>query len=558
MGGHDLSGFAEAAAEAIQHHVRARPVEGVFGVAGEGGGVGAQGLGEIGVAFDRGPGGRQGVKRLCSVLGIARSSFRYWRRTAADRAARQAAGTRPRDFRRFDREIHADLANPWLIRAQQAARALGEALGRSRWITGDVNRALVTVLSGFREGESIPYSELFTALGVRGLPVVRIAEVLDRLGLFTDDRAPPPTGGWSENSAGCLRESIAPSKPGSALSSTVARGPSLAPGPQHGPAWARPSRWCWSGTAATTTCESTREDIIAVRNAVTGKQSASRIVALRSPLRHAKNNGQIFRNPTIRIRVPRQTGGVLQALVQADIDEAIATASTPDIRLIRPGRRPLDDLTRRAVLHWLDHRRSRWPNTANPHLLITRKTAVELGPAGKLWTTRATRNLTAALERLRVDRQLEEALTHGADPLHVALVFRIGRQILRRSRPPRLDLLHRRQPAPDPRSARHLPGVRHRFPPLPALGRRRQAQRQAAHSLDLPAVRLPRRLERIDDAVRPDGAGESAVRNTSRSGHRWGGPKSSQQPRRTRAASCRVVQTRGRSDHCRPDPAHPA
>lgn len=86
--------------------------------------------------------------------------------------------------------------------------------------------------------------------------------------------------------------------------------------------------------------------------------------------------------------------------------------------------RPLDDLTHRAVLDWLD-RRNRWPNTANAHLLITQKTAVELGPAGKLWTTRATRNLTAILGRLRVDRQLAEALTHGADPLHLALVFGI-------------------------------------------------------------------------------------------------------------------------------------
>ncbi|MFD5271778.1 hypothetical protein [Streptomyces sp. NPDC058335] len=66
-----------------------------------------------------------------------------------------------------------------------------------------------------------------------------------------------------------------------------------------------------------------------------------------------------------------------------------------------------------------------WPNTANPHLLITQKTAVELGPTGKLWTTRATRNLTATLERLRVDRQLGEALTHGADPFHLTLVFGI-------------------------------------------------------------------------------------------------------------------------------------
>ncbi|MFE7401756.1 IS3 family transposase [Streptomyces sp. NPDC057557] len=37
---------------------------------------------------------RFGVKRLCSILGIARSSFYYWRRTAPDRAARQAADDR--------------------------------------------------------------------------------------------------------------------------------------------------------------------------------------------------------------------------------------------------------------------------------------------------------------------------------------------------------------------------------------------------------------------------------------------------------------------------------
>lgn len=37
---------------------------------------------------------RYGVKRLCTILGIARSSFYYWRRTAAARVARQAAGAK--------------------------------------------------------------------------------------------------------------------------------------------------------------------------------------------------------------------------------------------------------------------------------------------------------------------------------------------------------------------------------------------------------------------------------------------------------------------------------
>ncbi len=37
---------------------------------------------------------RYGVKRLCHVLGVSRSSFYYWRRTATDRVARQAADTK--------------------------------------------------------------------------------------------------------------------------------------------------------------------------------------------------------------------------------------------------------------------------------------------------------------------------------------------------------------------------------------------------------------------------------------------------------------------------------
>lgn len=33
------------------------------------------------------------------------------------------------------------------------------------------------------------------------------------------------------------------------------------------------------------------------------------------------------------------------------------------------------------------------------------------------------RGQAATLERLRVDRQLDEAMTHGPDPLHLAEVF---------------------------------------------------------------------------------------------------------------------------------------
>ncbi|WP_329383086.1 hypothetical protein OG625_20720 [Streptomyces sp. NBC_01351] len=40
-----------------------------------------------------------------------------------------------------------------------------------------------------------------------------------------------------------------------------------------------------------------------------------------------------------------------------------------------------------------------------------------------MWITEALRGQTATLERLRMDRQLEETLTHGPDPLHLAEVF---------------------------------------------------------------------------------------------------------------------------------------
>lgn len=48
---------------------------------------------------------RFGVKRLCIILGLSRSSFYYWRRTAAARTARQAAETELADR---IREVHQD------------------------------------------------------------------------------------------------------------------------------------------------------------------------------------------------------------------------------------------------------------------------------------------------------------------------------------------------------------------------------------------------------------------------------------------------------------------
>jgi hypothetical protein len=54
--------------------------------------------------------------------------------------------------------------------------------------------------------------------------------------------------------------------------------------------------------------------------------------------------------------------------------------------------------------------RSRWPGAANPHLLINKQTAMTTRAVSENWLTGPCRALTATLERLRVDRQPEEAL----------------------------------------------------------------------------------------------------------------------------------------------------
>ncbi|MGJ3561801.1 hypothetical protein ACR6C2_40325 [Streptomyces sp. INA 01156] len=198
----------------------------------------------------------------------------------------------------------------------------------------------------------------------------------------------------------------------------------------------------------------TRDDVLTYIKTLHGHRRHDQLVALRSLFTWAKRNGLIFRNPTSRIKVGQYEYAVLQPLVPEQVDRSVAAATTPATRLILAlaavhaarvaqiatlridaadlgnrrltiaGRvRPLDDLTLKLLLGWLEHRRRRWPNTANLHLLINNQTATKTSRASNHWISAAMRGQDATLERLRVDRQLEEALTHGPDPLHLAEVF---------------------------------------------------------------------------------------------------------------------------------------
>nr|WP_286249356.1 IS3 family transposase [Streptomyces graminofaciens] len=73
---------------------------------------------------------RYGVKRLCTILGVARSSFYYWRATAADRAARRAADAR---LAARIRVVHRELDGTYGVpRITAELREAGERVNHKR------------------------------------------------------------------------------------------------------------------------------------------------------------------------------------------------------------------------------------------------------------------------------------------------------------------------------------------------------------------------------------------------------------------------------------------
>jgi hypothetical protein len=61
--------------------------------------------------------------------------------------------------------------------------------------------------------------------------------------------------------------------------------------------------------------------------------------------------------------------------------------------------RVLDDTTRQVIEAYLTVRRDRWPHTANPHLLVTQRTAQDKRPVSPYWTRTQLRGLDAPSTR---------------------------------------------------------------------------------------------------------------------------------------------------------------
>jgi hypothetical protein len=361
-----------------------------------------------------------------------------------------------RDFTRFDEDADADLGNPWLAWGLYLAWQRGEARGWRRGLRFAVRRALIIVLSRHEPGGTVRYSEIIPLQQALGLRAGRTAEVLQEMGVLDDDRR-PSFEDWLERKLDGLAPGIR-ADTGAWLRTMRDGGPRSRPRAISS-AWnhmlcIRPVLLEWSSQYGHLR-EVTRDDIQAALGELHGSRRSNVLVALRSLFAFCKKQKAIFRSPVQGIRVGQRTWGIIQPLSQDEVDQAAEAAATPDARLllvlaamhaarvkaireirlddVDPGNRriviggrarPLDDLTRQVLLEWLAHRGARWPSTANPHLLVNQQSANGTGPVSRSYfATTALRGKAATLERLRVDRQLQEALACGPDPLHLAAMF---------------------------------------------------------------------------------------------------------------------------------------
>ena len=361
-----------------------------------------------------------------------------------------------RDFTRFDEDADTDLGNPWLAWGLYLAWQRGEARGWRRGLRFSVRRALIIVLSRHQPGDTVRYSEIIPLQQALALRAGRTAEVLQEMGVLDDDRR-PAFEDWLE----CRLDGLAPGirADAEAWLRTLRNG-----GPRSRPrsdsaAWSymfylRPLLLAWSAQYGHLR-EVTRGDVLAAIGEMHGHRRHNVLIALRSLFASCKKRKSIFRSPVQGIRVGEYPQGVIQPLSQDEVDQAAEAAATPGARLglvlaamhaarvkaIREVRlddvdlgnrritiggrtRPLDELTREILIEWLAYRAARWPSTANPYLLVNHRSANGTGPVSTgYFAASALRGTAVTLERLRVDRQLQEALAVGPDPLHLASVF---------------------------------------------------------------------------------------------------------------------------------------
>jgi integrase len=361
----------------------------------------------------------------------------------------------PRTYRRSVVDLRAGPPpdNPWLAWALHLAHTTAEARGWDPVARRAMQRVLVMLLAEHREPDRIRVSDFAAAAAEHYINLDYVVEILTTMDIVDDDR-PARLEGWITGKLADL--------PGPWRRDLHSWGRLLRDGgPRSRPRTESTVRTYLNVAADAAASwphrdhlrEVTHQDVMAYLAALQGRRRETATTALRGLFRWAKTHKMIFRNPSRGIRGVKVPDPIWPLLEPDAITASVTAATTVQARLCvvlaavhaaRPGQiralhlddvdlagrrltiagnsRPLDDLTAQVLLDWLTYRRERWPNTANPHLLISYSSALGHAPVSATWILNL-RGLPGTLERLRIDRQLEEAIATGADPLHLAAVF---------------------------------------------------------------------------------------------------------------------------------------
>lgn len=350
-------------------------------------------------------------------------------------------------------------ADPRLRAAAHLAVALGEEHGWAHGTVEHLLRGLAAVLDGHPDGEPVTLSQVHLR-ATRSSSKRRIAQVLDGIGLLTDDTT-PAIRSWIDRRSGQLPEGFQADVRAWLLW--------LLDGDDRTRPRSQAALYTYFGSVkphleALAPERGRLREITAadLRNAVkplSGHQLRNAVCALRSLFRFAKKRGLTFADPARRLKAPdvRDIGRVLLPMTDQDIQHVELTAATPAQRLVvalaavhaaraTPIRmltlddldlaerritidghnQRIGDLVHRLLLAWLDHRRATWPHTANRHLLISQQTALGTEPVTHYYLKKHLLLRGVHLERIRGDRILQEALAVGPDPLHLTVVFNLS------------------------------------------------------------------------------------------------------------------------------------
>ncbi|MFI5808595.1 hypothetical protein [Streptomyces sp. NPDC051561] len=204
--------------------------------------------------------------------------------------------------------------------------------------------------------------------------------------------------------------------------------------------WALPTLKTWAADGHITLRTVTR-DLVAAALAASDHPSRTG-QGLRSMFQLLKQDHVLFADPTYRMHLPyhpaREPLPLETAAIRALLDlsnparaavtalvafHGLHTGQVRDLKLIGvsagwlhiDGRNiPLADPVRERITAYLDYRNTSWPTTANPHLFVNRRSAMELRSVGIRWI-KLLLGPGVSCRSIREDRILAEALASRGD-----------------------------------------------------------------------------------------------------------------------------------------------